>query len=247
MALYVYIKKPVKRVSFFSRGLSFLPFIFISLGLAIIIWVAYPIVSFQLFVSPKLASLIRPIPDEVIVQAMENEEGVLGVENKAEAILSQVDYTKASNWFPQKPPEKTFSQEKEYTLSIPKLGIEHALVIIGGENLENSLIHYGGTGLPGDWGKTVVFGHSVLPQFFNPKNYRTIFSTLPQLEKKDKILVDFDGITYIYEVFELRVVQADDISVLEQKYDSSYLSLVTCVPPGTYWKRLIVKARLKKI
>jgi len=247
MALYVYIKKPVKRVSFFSRGLSFLPFIFISLGLAIIIWVAYPIVSFQLFVSPKLASLIRPIPDEVIVQAMENEEGVLGVENKAEAILSQVDYTKASNWFPQKPPEKTFSQEKEYTLSIPKLGIEHALVIIGGENLENSLIHYGGTGLPGDWGKTVVFGHSVLPQFFNPKNYRTIFSTLPQLEKKDKIFINFDGITYIYEIFELRVVAPDDISVLEQKYDSSYLSLVTCVPPGTYWKRLIVKARLKKI
>ena len=110
-----------------------------------------------------------------------------------------------------------------------------------------SLVHYGGTALPGDWGNTVIFGHSVLPQFFNPKNYKTIFSTLPTLEKKDKILIDFDGITYFYEVYELKVVSPDDVSVLEQRYDTSYLSLVTCVPPGTYWKRLIVKARLKKI
>lgn len=251
MALYVYKKKPVRQVSFFSKALSFVPLVFVSLGLTIIIWVSYPIISFQLFVSPKFTFLIRPIPDEVVVQAMENEERVLGIENKTEgkagAVLSQVDYTKASNWFPQKPPEKTSSQEREYTLSIPKLGIEDALVIIGGEDLESSLIHYGGTGLPGDWGKTVIFGHSILPQFFNPKNYKTIFSTLPKLEKKDKILINFDGITYFYEVFELRVVAPDDISVLEQKYDSSYLSLVTCVPPGTYWKRLIVKARLKKI
>lgn len=250
MARYVYLKKPVRR----QRNLAFIPLLLISFGLLIIGWVAYPIVSFEFFLSPKFATLVRPIPDEVIVQAMENEERILGLEaednggvgeGKISAI--EVDYTKASNWFPQQPPQKTFSQEREYALTIPKLGIKDALVVVGGEDLSASLIHYGGTVMPGEWGNTVVFGHSVLPQFFNPKNYKTIFSTLPTLEKKDKILVDFDGLTYFYEVFELKVVPPNDISVLEQKYDSSYLSLVTCVPPGTYWKRLIVIARLKKI
>lgn len=252
MALYVYRKRPVRRFPFLSQSTSLIPLIFISLGLSLITWVAYPIISFQLFYSLKFSSLVRPIPDEIIVQAMENEESVLGVKNSggvggSGSPTSGVDYTKASNWFPQKPPQITFSQQKEYTLSIPKLGIEDALVIIGGEDLEKSLIHYGGTTLPGDWGNTVIFGHSVLPQFFNPQNYKTIFSTLPKLEEKDKVLVNFDGITYTYQIYELKVVPPDDISVLEQKYDSSYLSLVTCVPPGTYWKRLIVKARLKRI
>lgn len=250
MTLYVYKKKPVRR-SFLGR-LSFLPLIFISLGLSLIVWVAYPIVSFQLFFSPKLSSLIRPIPDEVVVQAMENEGKVgvkdfPGVGSREETSSSEIDLTKASNWFPQKPPEMTYSEKREYTLSIPKLGIKNARVVIGGEDLGKSLVHYGGTALPGDWGNTVIFGHSVLPQFFNPQNYKTIFSTLPALEKKDKILVDFDGITYFYEVYELKVVSPDDVSVLEQRYDTSYLSLVTCVPPGTYWKRLVVKARLRRI
>lgn len=252
MTLYVYKKRAVRKFPSLLRGAFPIPLIFISFGLSLITWVAYPIVSFQLFFSPQFSSLIRPIPEEVIVQAMENEERVLGIENfggigGGETPSKQTDYTKASNWFPQKPPKVTSSERKEYTLSIPKLGIEYARTVIGGDDLGESLIQYGGTSLPGDWGNTVVFGHSVLPQFFNPKNYKTIFSTLPTLEEKDKILVNFDGITYTYEVYELKVVPPDDISVLEQRFDSSYLSLVTCVPPGTYWKRLVVKARLQKI
>lgn len=253
--VYLYKKRRVKNFSIFYGKLAFVPFIFIVFGLSLITWVIWPILSFQLFLSPKFSSLIRPIPDEIIVQAMENEERILGYqpgrnkgqENASGVLSTEIDYTKASNWFPQKPPEKRTFEEKEYTLSIPKLKIKDARVIIGGEDLGESLIHYGGTALPGDWGKTVIFGHSVLPQFFNPKNYKTIFSTLPTLEKRDEILVNFDGVTYTYEVFDLRVVSPDDISVLEQRYDSSYLSLVTCVPPGTYWKRLIVMAGLKKI
>jgi len=35
--------------------------------------------------------------------------------------------------------------------------------------------------------------------------------------------------------------------VLEQKNDASYISLITCVPPGTYWKRLVVRAKLTEL
>ena len=118
MALYVYKKNPVRRFPFLSAGISLIPFVFIVFGLALITWVAYPIISFQLFLSPKFTALIRPIPDEIIVQAMENETRVLGVGDDEESLdaVDQIDYTRASNWFPQKPPEMIGSDKKEYLL-----------------------------------------------------------------------------------------------------------------------------------
>jgi sortase A len=120
-------------------------------------------------------------------------------------------------------------------------------VVIGGEDLEKGLVHYGGTAYPGEYGNTVIFGHSTLPYFFNPKDYKTIFSWLPSLNEGDEIYVNYEGVTYKYKIIEMRVVMPDDVSILEQKYDDSYLSLITCVPPGTYNHRLWVKSKLDKI
>lgn len=211
------------------------------LGLSIMAWAVYPIVAFELFLTPRFNTLVRPIPDGIIAEALENE--II----PAASNLGETDYTRASNWFPKNPQTKREKDPKSYTISIPKLNIKDARAIIGGEDLNKNLIHYGGTGLPGEYGNAVIFGHSVLPAFFDPKNYKTIFSTLPTLGNGDEIFVSYDGVTYRYLVGEMKVVEADDVSVLEQKYDTSYISLVTCVPPGTYWKKLIVKARLAQI
>ena len=43
------------------------------------------------------------------------------------------------------------------------------------------------------------------------------------------------------------VVSPDQVSVLEQRTDVAYLTLVTCVPPGTDWERLVVRAKLTKL
>ena len=105
----------------------------------------------------------------------------------------------------------------------------------------------GGTGLPGEYGTAVVFGHSTLPQFFSPTNYKTIFSLLPTLTIGDEIFVTYDGVQYRYIIFEMVITDPTDLSSLEQRFDDSYLTLITCVPPGTYWKRLNVRARLERI
>ena len=152
----------------------------------------------------------------------------------------------ASNWFPALS-QLTASKITSYTLSIPALGIKDAVVVNNDESLDKHLVQWGGTGNPGEAGSTVIFGHSVLPAFFNPKNYTTIFSTLPTIKEGDDIYAYYDGITYHYQVIEMQVIDPKDISVLEQSFDNSYLSLVTCVPPGTYWKRLVVRAKLIKI
>jgi len=201
----------------------------IVLGLVLLGNAALPIFLYEVNNSRFTQGLVSPLSSQGVILG---EEAV-------------VDYTNPKSWFPAAPilPPQP-SRITHYNFSIPKLGIKEATVQIGGEDLMASLIQYPGTSLPGQYGNTVIFGHSVLPQFFNPQNYKTIFSTLPKLEKGDEILLDFDGIRYRYLVRQIIETAPEDVSVLEQTFDSQWLSLITCVPPGTYLKRLVVRAQL---
>jgi sortase A len=169
-------------------------------------------------------------------------------EKEVKGSVGEIDYTKASNWFVGGARSEDFNNEKIsfYTLSIPKLKIENATVAIGGEDLSKSLIQYPGTATPGKRGNSVIFGHSILPIFFNPKDYISIFSTLPTLKKGDEININYDGISYKFRVEDMFEVAPTDIQVLEQNSADSFLTLVTCVPPGDPRKtrRLIVRARV---
>jgi len=208
-----------------------------GLGALILAWVAWPIISFTIVTSDLLAKTVTPIQDT---------KSLSPVVFASSDIAPGSEFTNANAWFPTSPQKKVVTPVNGYSLSIPKLKIEDAEVIIGGEDLSKSLVHYGGTAMPGEYGNTVIFGHSTLPQFFNPKNYKTIFSTLPTMKVGDAIDVTFDGISYTYIVYEMTVSSPSDLSALEQKFDDSYLTLITCVPPGTYWQRLHVKARLER-
>lgn len=210
------------------------PALLVGFGLFLLGSAVFPIVSYQFFRSPSFTPLVSPVAEE-------ESMGVLG---EAE----DLDLTRPSNWFleaPHFPPKP--SRITHYTLSIPKLKIEDATVEIGGKDLKKSLIQYEGTAFPGQFGNTVIFGHSVLPQFFNPENYLTIFSTLPTLEKSNEVFVNFDGVLYRYVIEEIVEVSPSDISVLEQRFDNYYFTLITCVPPGTYLRRLAVRAKLARL
>ena len=241
MALYRYVKavklRPVKRSFVVS-------FVLMGVGGLLVLWVAWPIISFSLFSEGFLSKTVSPVADaSVLVKAPQVFSPVAFAADAG----GVVDYTNANVWFPTSPQKKVVALVNSYTISIPSLRIKNAQVQIGGDDLSKSLIHYGGTSLPGEFGNTVIFGHSSLPQLFNPNNYKTIFSELPSMKTGDTFSIYYDGISYTYSVFDLVVVDPTDLSVLEQKYDDSYVTLVTCVPPGTYWKRLNVHARLKKV
>lgn len=240
MTLYRYVKRtPIVSKQRSKKGRRILPVILVVLGIFFIVNAAYPIVTYQVLIAPRFArTFLSPTSEAEIAQSFSFPQAI-GTE------IDLVDLTNAANWFPQKSEE--FQQtEGSYSLLIPRLGIVNALVVVGGQDLKKSLIQYPGTALPGRYGNTVVFGHSVLPQFFNPKNYTTIFSTLPMLRSRDEILITYNQVTYTYLVEKMIEVSPSDISILAQRYDDSYLTLITCVPPGTYLKRLIVRARLTK-
>lgn len=253
MVLYRYVKSPPE--SFIARGLlarkrhTVISFVLMAMGGAVLLWAVWPIMSFAVVSDTLFSGIIAPVPD----LTRDARTGaplspiVLAADNAEASGFAAVDFTNANVWFPMAPQKKVVTPVNSYTISIPKLGITGATVMIGGDDLSEHLIHYGGTGLPGDYGNAVIFGHSTLPQFFNANNYKTIFSTLPTLKTGDKILVLYDGIRYQYEVYDMTVNDPSDLSALEQRFDDSYITLVTCVPPGTYWKRLYVKAKLVRL
>jgi sortase A len=158
------------------------------------------------------------------------------------------DYTHASNWFTGGARTEDFVAKNVgfYTLSVPKLRIDSMTVAIGGDDLSKNLVQYPGTALPGKNGNTVIFGHSILPLFYNPKSYMSVFSTLPTLKPGDEIFVNYDAVSFVYRVESMFEVHPTDIQVLEQDNSDSFLSLVTCVPPGDPRdpRRLIVRARI---
>jgi len=234
MPLYWYIKAPPG--SFKSklgpsekRWQRFFSFCLVGLGVFVITVVLGSMGFYQL----KADQQFRQKPSSVFVLGQSSSH------------QQSIDYTQVQHWF-SNPPSLPVRENKitHYNLSIPVLGIHEAVVEVGGEDLGKSMIHYVGTSLPGEWGNAVVFCHSVLPQFFNPQNYKTICSTLPTVEIGDEILVFFDGIEYRYQIMEMVEVEPEDISVLDQNTNGEYLSMITCVPPGTYLKRLVVRARL---
>lgn len=246
MSRHTYIKE---QYSAKKRIMHLASYFSLVIGSLLLFWSFYPILSFEIYSRMFIQrDILSPIPASEIASSLKAANSVLG--NSYDIYSSNLrDFVQANLWFPSKPQSAPSSviTIKEYTLSIPKLNITDAKVAVGGEDLSKSLVHYIPTSLPGEYGNVAIFGHSSLPQLYNIKDYKTVFTYLPSLDKGDKIYVKIDDAKYEYEVYDMFVVKPDQVSVLEQKYDASYLTLVTCVPPGTYWNRLIVKAKLSKL
>lgn len=246
MALHVYLKK--KHYSGKKKTVNFFSYIFLIAGAMLLFWSFYPILSSAIYSRLFIKNNINaPIPDNNTTSSLKEANSILGAFNIFSNNLR--DYTQASIWFPASPKLNQPSQltVKEYTLSIPKLNIKKAKVVVAGEDLTKSLVHYLPQSLPGEYGNVAIFGHSTLPQLYNPKDYKTIFTYLSSLDKGDKIYINIGELEYQYEVTTSFIVKPSEISVLEQKKDASYLTLITCTPPGTYWERLVVTAKLTKI
>ncbi len=236
MAKYYYKKSKGSKLKKYLRLISIL---ILVIGISILSYILFPIISWQIYFMPALASqnITYSIPNANIVDLVANS-------------INGTDYTKAENWFPklaQTSSQKIQTDITQYVISIPKINIKEAIVSTVDTDLAKHLINYPGTGIPGKNGNAVIFGHSTLPQLFNPKDYKTIFANVYKLKNGDMIYVIINNITYSYKIYKTVVVEPTDTSAFIQDYSNSYITLVTCTPPGTVWKRLLIKARLENI
>jgi len=254
-------------------GANMLPVMLIFVGVMLLGSAVMPVVGYYVKTLPQANAekLVLPIPQEhvldvtpLVVAQGESEDyssideaQALSKARRGPVIVdAQLDFTNLSNWFEDQMASDLTSrtsllarQSGEYVLEIPELGIENAVVTIGGVNLDKSLIQYPGTSLPGKPGAPVIFGHSLLRQFYNPKEsnprrYNSIFSTIMTLERGDKIYLNYGDVRYTYIVEDKTEVKPSDTYILSQDYGVRQLKLVTCTPEGTYLRRGVVTAQL---
>ncbi|MDP3987577.1 MAG: sortase [Candidatus Levybacteria bacterium] len=244
MPKYYYQKHKKKN---FKKIIRFLSLFISFVSFAAILYIFFPFISWQVYFAPVFASsdIAVPIPKTTVVSS----QTFTSLFSNAANSISGTNYSNPQNWFPTYRTKARLDETKIpiFNLSIPKLGIKNALVSTTDNELDKHLVNYVGTAIPPDNGTAIIFGHSTLPQLFNPNNYKTIFATLYTLKVGDEFSATVTGITYTYKIHSITVVDPSDTSIFTQDMNTSHITLVTCTPPGTTWKRLIIKAKLEKI
>lgn len=224
---------------------------FTGLGLSVIglffsLYTFFPLISWEIYVKPAFANqtVAAPIPKKNII----TKDQIQSLLKNRAASFSGRDFSNAQSWLPMTYKEMQIgSQLSSYNFSIPKINIQNAEVSTIDTDLSKHLIQFPGTTTPPNKGNTVIFGHSTLPQLYNPKDYKTIFANIHDVKAGNTIIVTINNTLYTYKIYSITVVDAEDTSYLTQEYDNSYITIVTCTPPGTTWKRLILKAKLETI
>lgn len=205
-----------------------IPLIFLSVGIFLLMQVILPIASFQIWdIGQKYSNiaLIAPSPKrtQVLGVSVQNRDNF-------SAFVSTLH-------------RETEASYKSFSLTIPRLKIEKAQVEVDSNDLSKNLAHLPGSTLPGEKGNVFVSGHSALSQFFSFKE--ALFGKLTDLKKGDEITVEAGGVSFKYQVSELKVVDPSDTSVISSPEPlGRYISLMTCVPPGLNFKRLVVLGKM---
>lgn len=130
---------------------------------------------------------------------------------------------------------------------IPKINVEIPVIYdintINETAVENALndgvVHYADTAMPGQDGNVVIVGHSS-NNIFNPGKYKFAFVLLPRLEVGDTFYLQKDGKRYTYQIYKKEIVSPTDVSVLGAADKPATATLITCYPPGTSNSRMVV-------
>lgn len=109
--------------------------------------------------------------------------------------------------------------------------------------LTRGVAHAKGTVFPGRMGNSFLFSHSSV-NFYEAARYNSVFYLLNKLEPGDEIDVFVNKEKFVYKVTEKKLVDATAVEYLTGKTDKKMLTLMTCWPPGTTFKRLLIIATL---
>lgn len=152
---------------------------------------------------------------------------------------------------PNPPPivTKVIPAFTDFHLLIPSLDISVPVIadVDGGNKdayfkaLQGGVAHFKDTAKPGEGSNIFIFGHSSY-YLWDPGEYKEIFKNLEDIKVGDEIDIWYLSYEYKYKVTETKVVEPSDVSVLKPT-STEQLTLMTCVPPGTAEKRLIVIAK----
>jgi len=204
-----------------------IPLGFLSIGVILLMQVILPIVSFQVWLFEQQYN------NSLLVSPTKGGQ-VLGVS------VQNQDYFPAFISTLKRENPVSYTQ---FSLSVPKLKIDRAKVLVDSNELTKGLVHLPGSALPGEKGNVFISGHSAASPLFSFKT--ALFAKLTDLKKGDKIELEAQGAEFKYEVVEMKAVDPKDLSVTATpELQGRYISLMTCVPPGLNFKRLVVLGKM---
>ncbi len=144
-------------------------------------------------------------------------------------------------------PKPVFNNSNSIIIS--KIKIEAPLVFASGTSqkelsaaLNQGVLIYPGSKMPGELGNVFLTGHSsTMP--WNKTKYGQVFTLLDRLAPGDIVTIYYNQHKYDYQVTNKYVTTPDKVA-LNSQTNSKTLTLFTCWPIGTAWKRLVVEGVL---
>ena len=151
---------------------------------------------------------------------------------------------------PVQPETKAYAPYSDFWLEIPKLGVKVDIVGVPMSEegwdvswLGNQVGWLNGTAFPTWPGNSTITGH-----VWDALDQAGPFVDLNQLAYGDQIIIHLDDSEYIFEIRSKHVVLPENMSIVNQTEDYSWLNLVTCKgfneDREEYLYRLIVRAIL---
>jgi sortase A len=182
---------------------------------------------------------------DALFEAGEDENAAAEAEAALEAYDATASDTEASSG--ETTETDTTAATKPYIpiqaigkITIPKIDLTMAILEgSSATNLNRGAAHISGTSAFGEVGNVGIAGH-------RGRSYGIMFNRLDEMEKGDLIEITSGGVTYTYEVYETKIVEPTDMTVLYRNNIDKVLTLVTCDPVHNPTHRLIVHAVLKE-
>ncbi len=227
---------------------------FVTVGLVVLLFVAYDLVGTNLSEQRSQARLGREFASEVARAATAGDNAVstatpstargtyVGTVTSRPASRDGLK-TGATTAVPRRPvlrgmpvPVPPPGGAVDH-LVIPAIGVSRYVVQgVSDANLQMGPGHYPGTPLPGQFGNVAIAGHRT--------TFGAPFFRLNEVVPGDLVyLTDTSGITWVYEVKHLWVVVPTDTGVLARTSQAD-LTLTTCNPRFEAISRLVVRAVL---
>lgn len=148
------------------------------------------------------------------------------------------------------PKTETIPVDTDFSIIIPKINVNSKVVKNIDPNnsseyqiaLTKGVAHARGSALPGFSGNVFIFAHSA-NNWYQANQYNAVFYLINKLLPGDEINIYYEGSKYTYSVTDKKIVNAAEINYLTGSTSNQNLTLMTCWPPGTTLKRLIITAK----
>lgn len=200
---------------------------FLFVGIILLMQLVLPIVSF------KLWEIGQNFESNPLISPQENNK-ISGISVKNDDNFPII--------FSERSREINPNYSK-FSLSLPSLKLLDMDVFLDSNDLGKGLVSLPGSALPGEKGNVFISGHSAASQLFSFK--QVYFSHLMGLKKDSEIDVLANGTKFVYKVIQIKVVDPKDLSVVNPPDEMGrYITLMTCVPPGLNFKRLVVLGKM---